>query len=301
MSTRKQWANIGTEIDLPVGDGALAAIDFGGSGAPVLFVHGTGQNAAAWTDVAAHLVGHCRAVAIDLRGHGQTRLDSIDPEQYWRDIAKAVAALSWKKPILVGHSGGGYGVTAAVAAQLVEPAALCIIDGMVLDDRETSIAQHAALRSPQSLERLQTQFRYGWKADDQQLHAYVEEAVRNAETDWLNAGAQSELIEVVAKRSFLHTAPGWTRKPTVEEIIAITALSSDAVILPSVDIYQRITCPITMVLADRGFYASRRDQVHAIANAGSDRNTIEIASNHNAPMSRPAEIAAIIRDACNVA
>ncbi len=32
------------ETELPVGDGALAALEFGGRGTPVLLVHGTGRN-----------------------------------------------------------------------------------------------------------------------------------------------------------------------------------------------------------------------------------------------------------------
>ncbi|CAM5506314.1 hypothetical protein SCALM49S_06943 [Streptomyces californicus] len=48
----------GTEIDIPVAGGALSAVDFGGHGQGLL-VHGSGQNAAAWTDVASHLVSAC--------------------------------------------------------------------------------------------------------------------------------------------------------------------------------------------------------------------------------------------------
>jgi anaerobic selenocysteine-containing dehydrogenase len=41
----------------------------------------------------------------------------------------------------------------------------------------------------EAAEQLRAMFRYGWRADDEQMHAYVEQCVREAATDWLNAGA----------------------------------------------------------------------------------------------------------------
>lgn len=162
----------GTEVEFPVGDGVLSGLDFGGQGEGVLLVHGSGHNAAAWTDVASRLVAHCHPVAVDLRGHGQTAIDSSGPEQYWRDLSSVVAALSWDRPVLVGHSTGGYAVTAATASGLVKPAMLCVVDGVVLDDRATSATSHAAMRTPEAADQLRAMFRYGWRADNEQMHAY---------------------------------------------------------------------------------------------------------------------------------
>ena len=112
---------IGIEIEFPVADGVLSGVDFGGHGEGVLLVHGSGHTSAARRDVASHLAGHCHPVALDLRGHGQTELSSSGPEQYWRDIGSVVTALPWDRPVLAGHSTGGYAVTAAAASGLVEP------------------------------------------------------------------------------------------------------------------------------------------------------------------------------------
>lgn len=286
----------GTEIELPVVDGVLSGVDFGGHGEGVLLVHGSGHNAAAWTDVASHLVSECRPIALDLRGHGQTRLDSASPEQYWRDIDSVVSALGWDRPVLVGHSTGGYAVTAAAASGLVEPAALCVVDGVVLDDRNASLAEHAGLRTAEAADRLRTMFRYGWKADDDQVHAYVEQCVREAGEDWLNAGARPGLVEEVTRRSFLRRDHGWVRRPTVEEVATVTAVDPGAEVFPAVDVYDRLTCPMTIVLAEDGFYASRRDEVRAVVDAVPGRRLIDISSNHNVPMTRPADLAAIILD-----
>ncbi|MFI9172399.1 alpha/beta fold hydrolase [Streptomyces lincolnensis] len=286
----------GTEIELPVVDGVLSGVDFGGHGDGVLLVHGSGHNAAAWMDVASHLVSECHPIALDLRGHGQTRLDSTHPEQYWRDIGSVVTALAWDRPVLVGHSTGGYAVTAATASGLVEPAALCVVDGVVLDDRDASLAEHAAARTTEATDRLRTMFRYGWKADDDQMRAHVEQCVREAGGDWLNAGARPGLVEEVTRRSFLRRDHGWVRRPAIEEVVTVTAVEPDAEVFPAVDVYDRLTCPMTIVLAEEGFYASRRDEVRAVVEAVPGRRLIGIRSNHNVPMTRPADLAAIILD-----
>ncbi|WP_030543294.1 alpha/beta fold hydrolase [Streptomyces albus] len=286
----------GTEIELPVEDGALSGVDFGGHGAGVLLVHGSGHNAAAWMDVASHLVSECHPVALDLRGHGQSRLNSAGPEQYWRDIGSVVTALDWDRPVLVGHSTGGYAVTAAAASGLVEPAALCVVDGVVLDDRNASLAEHAGVRTTEAADRLRTTFRYGWRADDEAMNAYVEQCVREAGEDWLNAGARPGLVAEVTRRSFTRRGHWWVRQPAIEEVATVAAPELGAEVFPAIDVYGRLTCPMTIVLAEDGFYASRRDEVRAVVDAVPGRRLVDISSNHNVPMTRPADLAAIVLD-----
>ena len=287
---------IGTEIELPVDGGVLAGVDFGGQGMPLLLVHGSGHNAAAWTDVAARLVAHCHPVALDLRGHGRTPLDSSLPEQYWRDLGRVVASLGWSRPLLAGHSTGGYAVTAATAAGLVDPVALCVVDGVVLDDRAAAAAANAQWSTPESGERLKTMFRYGWTTDSEQMRAHVEQCVRDAPGDWLNAGSRPELVRAVTQRSFLSRGRQWVRRPTIREIVTVGSPDPGGTVYPSVDLYEHVTCPLTIVLASGGFYASRRAEVQAVTDTRSDRRLVDIESNHNVPMTRPDALAAVILD-----
>lgn len=286
----------GSEIEVPVEGGVLTGLDFGGDGTPVLLVHGTGHNAAAWIDVAAHLDGRCHALAVDLRGHGRTEIGSTDAEQYWRDLGRVVTALGWDHPVLVGHSTGGYAVTAAAADGLVTPAALCVVDGLVLDDRDASMAAHADLRSPEAIHRMRTLFHYGWHADPAQKESHIQQAVREADSDWLNAGARPELVEQVMRRAFLRRGSTWVRRPSAEEVVTTTDVSPEARVLPSLDVYDRVTCPLTVVLPDQGFYAARRAEVQAVVDAGPERRLVDIAAPHNVPMTRPAELAAVVLD-----
>ncbi|MBF4479036.1 Pimeloyl-ACP methyl ester carboxylesterase [Rhodococcus rhodochrous J3] len=285
----------GTRTEVPVDDGVLSGLDFGGRGPDVLLVHGSGHNAAVWTDVAAHLVEHCHPVAVDLRGHGQSMLASSTPEQYWRDLGTVVEALRLDRPVLVGHSTGGYAVTAAVAAGLVDGAALCVVDGMVLDERAAATAAPARWQNPQAAEELRETFRYGWHATEQQMHSYIEQCVREAETDWLNAGSRPELVRAVMRRSFLRCSDTlYERRPSLDEIAVVSAPDPHAAMYPSVDVYMHIRCPITFVLPDTGFYAQRRDEVQTLVDVAANRELVEISANHNVPMTQPAELAAIV-------
>lgn len=281
---------------VPVEGGELAVVDHGGRGPQVLLVHGSGHNAAAWDEVVAYLLPEHEVVAVDLRGHGHSTAESATAEQYWRDLGTIVEALGWEHPVLVGHSTGGYAVTAATAAGLVTPAALCVVDGLVLDDRDTAAAVYAGFRTPEAVAELNRTFRYGWRADEEQVQAYIDERVRDSATDWLEAGASIALVRAVATRSFLPEAEGvLRRRPSTEEIAVTTTGDPSAAVYPSVDVYDHITCPLTIVLPDNGFYAARRSDVEHIVVAGPDRQLVDIASNHNTVMTHPAELAEVIR------
>src|SRR5262245_16158087 len=81
----------------------------GGSGDPVVLVHGLGGSAANWTEVIDGLVPGHRVIALDLPGHGGSdplpRGARIDD---YADAAAAVIEARTKGPAVVaGHSFGG--------------------------------------------------------------------------------------------------------------------------------------------------------------------------------------------------
>ncbi|WP_328474041.1 alpha/beta hydrolase [Actinoplanes sp. NBC_00393] len=261
-------------------------IDYGGDGPQVLLVHGSGHNAAVWSAVAGFLVPGHRVVAVDLRGHGQNRADSQTPEQYWRDLADVVAALGWRRPLLAGHSTGGYAVTAVTAAGLVTPSALCVVDGLVLDDRATAREQLAGFLTEESAAELERMFGYGLRFDAAGMRAWIARQPAHP----LNAGADPELARAVAARSFVADGDGFLRRPTTAEITATIATDTGAAVFPSVDVYERITCPLTVVLPSQGFYAARRGDIPAKARLA------EVEAGHNVVMTHPAFVAGVIRD-----
>jgi pimeloyl-ACP methyl ester carboxylesterase len=94
----------------------LAWGDPGGRG--LVFVHGGGAHAHWWTHVAATFAPDLRVLAVDLSGHG----DSVHRESYsleqWTDEVVAVAEAGGidGRPVVIGHSMGGF-VTIATAAR----------------------------------------------------------------------------------------------------------------------------------------------------------------------------------------
>ena len=82
-----------------------------GQGQPIVFLHGMGSSSETWAAQGAALEDRFTVVAWDLLGHGQSPVPK-DPELYTRDGALSdlddVLATLDEKPVLVGHSLGGY-------------------------------------------------------------------------------------------------------------------------------------------------------------------------------------------------
>ncbi len=97
--------------------GTLAVNDGGKGGLPVVLVHSLAGNSSHWSEQLQHLRQSRRAVALDLRGHGQS--DQPKNGDYSiagiaGDIAAVVDRLGLARFVLVGHSmGGGAALTYA--------------------------------------------------------------------------------------------------------------------------------------------------------------------------------------------
>ena len=86
----------------------LHALDWGGEGPPALFLHGGRLTAQTWDYVCLGLRGPVRAVALDLRGHGDSdRTEDDSLEAHVADIGAVLDALAWPKVHLIGMSYGG--------------------------------------------------------------------------------------------------------------------------------------------------------------------------------------------------
>lgn len=120
-------------LDLP-GDGLTLRAEAAGplDGRPVLLVHGGGQTRGSWGGALKALSAHgARAVAVDMRGHGDSDWSpdgAYDPTNYAADLRVAVRALGPQPVVLVGASMGG------LAALLAAPELGSSVAGVVLVD-----------------------------------------------------------------------------------------------------------------------------------------------------------------------
>jgi len=115
----------GSEMAVAFGDARWAQV-IGHAGVPlnvlskgdpaqpvVLLVHGFRQSSLSWVrQFASTLPASCHLVAVDLRGHGNSgqpwQADAYDSARPWADdLARVIAALDLKRPLLVGWSFGG--------------------------------------------------------------------------------------------------------------------------------------------------------------------------------------------------
>lgn len=112
----------------------------GGTGSTVVLLHGAGDSAATWSQVAPKLVAEHRLIALDLAGHGQSEPSSgpIDVTMVLEAVEAALDQLAPGEPVtLVGNSLGGW-VAMLVAHRHPErvAAVVCVNGGAITGHNE---------------------------------------------------------------------------------------------------------------------------------------------------------------------
>lgn len=99
------------EFDVPGADGVhIHVLEWSREGVPLVFIHGFGNDAHVWDEIAPAVAPYYRTLALTLRGHGDSGRSAEpgrEPEALVRDVEAALAALRVERGVLVGHSLGG--------------------------------------------------------------------------------------------------------------------------------------------------------------------------------------------------
>lgn len=124
-----------TNIDLPnrLAGGASVRVhylDWGGSGRPIILLHGLASSCRIWDFTAPLLAERFRVFALDQRGHGLSdKPGSYTFADVTGDLAAFIGGLGRERPVIAGHSWGA-GVALRFAVDYPEtPAAVALIDG----------------------------------------------------------------------------------------------------------------------------------------------------------------------------
>jgi len=121
-----------TRRAIPGPVGRLRIDDGGPAGkTPVVFVHGNGAALTHWSEALTHVRASRRAVALDLRGNGESqpvRASRYAVRDVAEDIGAVAEALGLERFVLVGHSYGGPVVGAYAAAHPKRVAGLLLVD-----------------------------------------------------------------------------------------------------------------------------------------------------------------------------
>lgn len=80
-----------------------------GEGLPLIFLHGFNESSAIWNKIVTELSIGYQCVTIDLPGFGQSVLPDSLTIKYMADaVHRVIDELKLVKPIIIGHSMGGY-------------------------------------------------------------------------------------------------------------------------------------------------------------------------------------------------
>jgi pimeloyl-ACP methyl ester carboxylesterase len=125
-----------TDEFVEVDGAAIHYLAFGQSGRRgLVFVHGGGAHAHWWAPLAATFAHEYRVLAIDLSGHGDSGHREIYDLEQWTDEVVAVAAAGGLsgRPVIIGHSMGGFVTIATAALHGPDVEAVIVCDSPVAD------------------------------------------------------------------------------------------------------------------------------------------------------------------------
>lgn len=116
--------------DCTASDGLrLSYLDWGGTGDPIVFLHGGALTAHTWDLVCMGLRDAYRCIALDLRGHGDSGWsDDYRIETATTDVAALTASLGVARYHLVGMSLGGTIAAHFAGAHPARAASLTLVD-----------------------------------------------------------------------------------------------------------------------------------------------------------------------------
>ncbi len=108
----------------------LEVLNWGGSGRPIVLLAGGGNTAHVFDVLAPKLTSRNRVYGITRRGFGASGYaEPMNPSERLRDDVRAVmAVLNLDRPVLVGHSFGGFEMSAVASARPDRIAGLVYLD-----------------------------------------------------------------------------------------------------------------------------------------------------------------------------
>jgi len=133
--------------DVVVAGARVAYREWGPAGAPgVVLVHGGAAHSGWWDHVAPLLTGH-RVAALDLTGHGDSDRRAYDPLLWAEEVVAVAAAAGLHRPVVVGHSMGGW-VAATVGARHAAAVSSVVVIDSPLNDAPPDEQRLAERRRP---------------------------------------------------------------------------------------------------------------------------------------------------------
>jgi pimeloyl-ACP methyl ester carboxylesterase len=208
----------------------IARMTWGEAGQPgLVLIHGGAAHAHWWSFIAP-LLGPYRVVAMDLSGHGDSgRRPAYHLEQWTEEVLAASEGVGFRgRPVLIGHSMGGF-VAAATAVRAGDD-----IDGLIVLD-SPMVTEDAEVEAA----------RLGEAFGSPRVYPDLETAVARFRTVPRQDNYDADILEYVARHSLREVEAGWTWKFDPLLFRAISR-SAAAELLPA------ISCRVALLRAEHG-------------------------------------------------
>lgn len=195
----------------------------------IVLIHGGGAHTHWWSFVAP-LLGPYRIVAMDLSGHGDSgRRDTYSVDLWTEEVfgAAEYAGMA-ERPVVIGHSMGGFVAVATAVRSDADLTGIIILDSpMVSEDPEVEAA------------------RIGAAFGEPKVYPDLDTALSRFRTVPPQDNYDAHILDWVARHSLRELAVGWTWKfdPALFKAVSRNAAQE---ILPD------ITCRVALLRAEHG-------------------------------------------------
>ena len=251
--------------------GPFTVWDWPGRPPDTLLLHGIGNYGRYWDLFSESIAGRLRLLAPDARGHGDSDKPATGyaPADFVADAISVIDALTSDRPLVVGHSMGGFHATALTLARPDRVRALVLVDvGPRIEEAGDSRARRLSLGRPDRF------------ADDASALAYLHETspgysdavyanrmtwVFRRDGDGLVWRSSKAALAKILEDSRAHAAGVWAR-------------------------LGEIHCPVLVVRGTRSPSLSEATTRGMIASLPRAR-LVQLDAGHNVALDRPRELA----------
>ncbi len=282
---------------LPVDGGSIGGVEQAGSDPCLLFIPNAGSPALGWSTLFDQL-SDCRAIALDRRGHALSYSAPFeDGNEHWGDVIRVTQGLQLTRPILVGHSTGGFVALCAAAARPDLFSAVVTIETGLLDEPQDVVDQ--MLEDSYDDEIVTTvaeRFSAGRVFhDEREIEDFVAAHRFGASQDWVTADIQQDLSDEIRYTIVKRPDGTWLRTPDVQALRESLNRNSNCRYYPNAELYDLIELPVHVVQTEDGYSVTPPEQVERLTARRPNLRFHDIGGGHFAHYSHAVPLASIIR------